>query len=341
MLTAVVLVAAIAVSGLVSGPLAQGPSSGGFYGDDDGDPGDGEGTSAPEVDASSEDGSVAVRIEVAGSTVEGAPFVSSSVAWVAPRCWHTSGWTGYAYYEYWKDGGEARNQLTLDAFAAQGLLNPNFADYATETAGAWWEPTCRDDVPVEELLAYRRDHPAVYVFPGDPVPADPVVVDPEVLAQVAYEAMDLPVGQVQWNPQLPGSGATVVNTDTWVWVADAPVTVAVTASVAGQWARVDAQLAELNVSAPGADAVSCPDAGTPWTQAASGTSCAIVFFRSSANQPVKAGWTVPTATMTVTARWEAAWVSSADATPTELPDQEMVTTAEVPVAEIQAIVTRG
>ena len=337
-----VVLAAIVTLAVATGPASADPEApGGFNGGDDGDPGDGGGTSAPVVDASSEDGSVAVRIEVAGSTVEGAPFVSSSVAWVAPRCWHASGWTGYDYYEYWKDGGPARSQRTLDDFAAQGLLNPNFADYATATEGAWWEPTCRNDVPVEELLEYRRAHPAVYVFPGDPVPADPVVVDPEVLAQVAYEAMDLPVGQVQWNPQLPGSGATVVNTDTWVWVADAPVAVAVTASVAGQWARVDAQLAELNVSAPGADAVSCPDAGTPWTQAASGTSCAIVFFRSSANQPVKAGWTVPTATMTVTARWEAAWVSSADATPTQLPDQEMVTTAEVPVAEIQSIVTRG
>ena len=122
------------------------------------DPGPGTGEPAPEVDASNEDGSVAVRIEVAGSTVEGAPFATSSVAWVAPRCWHASGWTGYDYYEYWKDGGPARSQRTLDDYAAQGLLNPDFADYATATEGAWWEPTCRSDVPVEELLEYRRDH---------------------------------------------------------------------------------------------------------------------------------------------------------------------------------------
>ena len=292
------------------------------------------------VDAENEGGSVTVRVEVAGSTVEGQTFATTSVRKVAPRCWYGRGSSGYDYYEYWKVGGVAREADTLDDYAYQGLLNPNFEAYATETEGAWYEPACRYDVPLDELLAYVAAHPAVYVRPQDPVPVQPAQVDPAVLAQVAFEAMDLPTGEVRWNPRLPGSGATVVNMDTWVWVAAAPVSV--TASVdSGQWARVDARLDELTVTAPGADPVSCPDSGTPWTAGATSTTCAVTFFRSSANQPVKTGYEVPTATMTITTRWSATWVSSAGGAPTGLPDQELTTTAEIPVAEIQAIVTRG
>jgi len=39
--------------------------------------------------------------------------------------------------------------------------------------------------------------------------------------------------------------------------------------------------------------------------------------------------------------WSSSWVSTANPTPTALPDQIVTTTAEVPVAEIQNIVTRG
>ena len=55
-----VVLAAMTVLAVTAGPVAADPESpGGFNGGDDGDPG--VGTSAPEVDASSEDGSVAVR----------------------------------------------------------------------------------------------------------------------------------------------------------------------------------------------------------------------------------------------------------------------------------------
>ncbi len=321
---------------LLGGPIGTGFQDPG--GPDDPAPSD----PPPVVDAGNEGGSVTVRIEVAGSTVEGEPIVRSLQRSVAPRCWRGPGWTGMAYYEYWKIGGPAREADTLDDFAYGGGLHEGYEQYATDDEGRWWEPTCAFDTPGDIAVEYYRTHPAVYVPAGDPPPPVEVDVPPEVLAQVAFEAMDLPVGQVHWNPQLPGSGATVINTDTWVWVEEAPITLAVTASVpSGQWARVDAQLEELTVSAPGADPASCPDVGTPWTAGATGTTCSVTFFRSSANQPVKPGQSLPTATMTVTTRWGAAWVSFAGGAPTELPDQEMTTTAEIPVAEIQAIVTRG
>ena len=60
-----VVVAPVLAVFLLGGPVIMG----GF--EDAPDPEGGGGTSAPVVDASSADGSVAVRIEVAGSTVEG------------------------------------------------------------------------------------------------------------------------------------------------------------------------------------------------------------------------------------------------------------------------------
>jgi hypothetical protein len=182
----------------------------------------------------------------------------------------------------------------------------------------------------------------VYWWPADPVPASTEDVDPRVLAQVAYEFTDLPTGTVGWNPTMGGVGATIVNLDTWVWVAGAPTTVSVTASIpSGTWARVDAVLDRVELSAPGADPATCGEPGIAWTAGATSTPCSIVFTHSSANQPVKAGQSLPTSTLTVTAVWTASWVSSANPTPTVLPTQEITTTAEIPVAEIQTLVTRG
>ena len=108
----------------------------------------------------------------------------------------------------------------------------------------------------------------------------------------------------------------------------------------GTWAQVTAQVATIDVTAQGADPVSCPGLGTPWTRQASQSSgCAVVFTRSSAHlDPTQA---VPTATMTVTATWEASWTSSMHTTPQPLPAQQTTVTTQIPVAEIQTLVTIG
>jgi len=255
-------------------------------------------------------------------------------------CWYGPDMTGPEYYEYWKGGGVARGSQVLDAYAAQGKLYPNFEAYQVEMTGRWYGPVCRSDAPVDYKLGYWADHPPVYLYPADPVPSSREDVDPRQLAQIAYEFTDLPTGTVGWNPTLGGVGATIVNLDTWVWVAGAPVTASVRASIpSGTWAQVDAVLDRVELSAPGADPVTCDEPGIPWTAGATSTPCSIWFTHSSANQPVKDGQTLPTSTLTVTAVWTASWTSSDNPTPTALPTQEITTTAEIPVAEIQTLVT--
>lgn len=218
------------------------------------------------------------------------------------------------------------------------ILLPNFEAYQDETVSGWWIPSCEDPAL---FAAYKAVNDPVFVDEGDPVPAGEASISPEVLAQVAYESMDLPKGTIRWNPSLVDvSGATLVNMDTWVWVENAPTSVSVTAEIPGTWARVDATFARMTLSAPGADSSTCATTGVPW-QANTEPPCSLVFFHSSANQPVKDGYDLPTATLSGTASWASSWVSSLNPTPTVLAPQDVVTTAEIPVAEIQTIVTYG
>ncbi len=258
-------------------------------------------------------------------------------------CWYGRDKSGKDYYDYWGPEGAARSSGTLDAYAYQDLLYRGYdsEQYRADTTGRWYGPECRSDAPADVVAAFRAAHPPVYWWPADPVPAEHEGVDPRQLAQVAYEFTDLPTGTVSWSPKLGAVGATVVNTDTWVWVGGAPSSVSVTASIPGMWARVDAVLDHVEVSAPGADPVTCAEPGVAWAEGAASTPCSIRFTHSSAGQPVKDGLSVPTSTLTMTAVWTASWVSSANSVPTALPAQEITVTAEVPVAEVQTIVTSG
>ena len=82
-------------------------------------------------------------------------------------------------------------------------------------------------------------------------------------------------------------------------------------------------------------------AGVVWSPEAGSSDCVVVFGRSTAGRPVKAGQSLPTATVTARASWTASWTSSLDADPRPLDVQTVDTTAEVPVAEIQTLVTDG
>jgi hypothetical protein len=163
----------------------------------------------------------------------------------------------------------------------------------------------------------------------------------EVLAQVASEHMRLPEGVVRWNPSLQGSGATLVNMDTFVWVENSTMSVQVTASVPGVWSRVEARMTGMTLSAPShARDAACADTGTPYVKGMKRSSCSVVFHRSTANLQVKDGFEHPTVTLTATSTWQATWTSSLDPTPRPLESLERTVTAEIPVAEAQSVVTR-
>lgn len=305
--------------------------------------GNGKGDS-PSASGSSSNGSISAGsvqavIETSGQTETRETFRRSVSVPVPRRCWYGPGATGKAYYDYWGPGGPASDIPTLDAYRAQGLLHDGYEDHATDTEGRWYEPRCAAHVPGAEQVEYMLSHPGVYVMPGEPAPAVEESVDPEVLAEIAAEHMQLPTGTIRWNPTLEGSGATVVNTETFVWVENSTTAVEVTASVPGVWSRVQARMTSMTLSAPGTGASTCPDTGTPYSPGMTTSTCAITFTRSTAGMPVKDGQTLPTVTLTATATWEATWTSSLDPTARPLDTQTLTTTGEIPVAEVQTIVT--
>lgn len=328
---------ALALGLCVAGAAPPPPGFGGTDGHGSGAPHTGSGT---EASADASGGAVEVTVRASGTTAGGGSFSTVRTRGVAPVCWRQQGWSGRQYFEY-RTSDDYQEVLAQMPFQYRSVPYPNFEAHADVDDGFWFEPRCGDGVDFDYLREFLATHPPVFWTPGQVRP-DVQDVDPRLLAEVAYDLMELPTGVIRWNPSLDGRGVTVVNTDTWVWVEDGPTAVSVTAEIAsGTWARVDAAVSEMTVSAPGADATTCPNTGTAWTPDAEGTSCSIVFTRSSANQPVKAGQDLPTATLQAEATWQATWVSSLDPTPRPLPEQTITTTAQIPVAEIQAIVTVG
>ena len=275
-----------------------------------------------------------------GGTV---PFRRAVKVPVPVMCWMAAGPTGAQYAADWGPGGPFYNANGGESgYAYIRSTFPDFMDYADKD-GHWYISTCRTGAPPAVVVEYQRTHPPRFVETGQPPPPVEPHVDPEVLMHAARDSMVLPTGTIRWNPSLPGTGATVVNIPTFVWVENSTDAVQVRAEIleTGTWAQIDATLAGLDLEAPGGEQdAPCLDNGTPYTPGMTSSTCSITFWRSTANQKAKDKDTPPTVTLTATARWTATWTSSLNPNPQALEVPPTTTTAEVPVAEIQTIVTR-
>ena len=295
-----------------------------------------------QADPEISDEGVGVTLTANGFTAEGTAIRTTRTVGVPALCRYTRWLTGQRYYEFWTD---ERYQEALAQMPHQYRTQPlpAYETHQGDTDGYWFVTRCRADADLEQILAFNQAHPPVYWTPTDPVPAVRYEVDVRDLVEVAYEFADLPRGTIQWNPRAGGVGATLVGLDTWVWVEGAATEVSVRAEVneGTTWAQVDAVLDRIELSAPGATPATCPGVGVPWSPEARSTPCAITFTRSSANQPLQAGQEVPTSTLTARAVWTASWTSSLGGGPQPLDAQEIVVTAQIPVAEVQALTTLG
>ena len=289
-----------------------------------------------------------ISVTVTGSGVipgHGTVPIDTSKVALHPLCWYSSFATGKEYAEFVESGRAAE----LEHHAPDGYKPVDgWEAHRDDDKGHWFGGTCSSAYWKGDKLdgffaasdAWFADHPVIWVDAGD-APPDPLVT-PEMLAEVASSEMHLPRGELRWNPTRDGDAATFVGIDTWVWLEDAPTSVQVTASVFGGavWARVDATLDHIDLSADGAPNRRCADAGTPWSPNATATSCSIAFERSSAVQP-KDSDGVRRSTMRAASSWTASWVSSLGGGRTDLPaPAPVVTTARVPVAEIESVASQ-
>lgn len=302
-------------------------------------------TPAPSESATADVGPQGLEANVTSTSQIGGtvPFQRVKRVPVPVMCWMSQGPTGAQYAQDWGEGGRFwKANDDGRGYAYVRSVYPDFMQYA-DKEGHWYASDCRADAPPEVVVQYVRTHPPQFVEPGQPVPAEDPHVDPEVLMHAARDAMILPTGTIRWNPSLDGSGATVVNLPTFVWVENSTTAVQVRAEIdqTDTWAQIDAHLTNLTLTADGAEQDKpCPDNGTPYTPGMTTSTCTITFLHSSAGQQTRNEHGLPTTTLTATANWTATWTSSLDPTPRELDIPPTTTTAQVPVAEIQTIVTR-
>ena len=339
------------IAGVVLGAVAlvaalAGPASAGGPDDFNGIIGDeGSSESADQNAQTSGDatsGTLVATVQVSGTTGEGTTYTAERRVGVAPMCWYSRGWTGQEYFQY-RTSDSYQTALSQMPYQYRSIPYPKFEEYADVTDGYWFVPRCRDGVDYDYLREFLDTRPPRFWVPEDGPPPDVVDVDPRVLAEAAYDLVEIPTGQIDWNPKARGVGATLVNTDTWVWVTGAVQEVTATARVeSGTWAQVQARVAGIEVDAEGADRVECAGLGTAWSAGADpGAACSVWFTRSSAGARVPPGGSLPAFEVTVTATWEASFTSSMHATAQALPSQQTTVTAYVPVAEVQALVTTG
>jgi hypothetical protein len=208
-------------------------------------------------------------------------------------------------------GGDGCYYLRVDAGPPSGEV----------TSGAAYVPTCFGDPP-------NSTRPAVWI-PDSEAPG------PAMLARVATSRLVLPVPQVELAPPLPA--AQLVRLPTWWWISDDVWRArSASASVPGVTVTaVGTPVASVWDTGDGAE-VSCEGPGTPYTGGAGAAEagspdCGHTYQRSSAGQP---GGAYP---VRVTITWQVSW-SGGDASGT-LGPLFSTSTVEVPVAEVQAVVT--
>lgn len=292
-----------------------------------------------EADPEASDGTLAITVWGSGTTNgdSGSFEVPLDTVWIHPTCWYHEGPTGAEYAEYVESG-----QINWDRHHYDEDIPelPGWEEHADDDEGHWWYRVCNSgyyDGDIDEFFDYAEewfaDNPPRYVEPGDPEPQIPV--PPGVLMEVAYDEMEIPEPTLAWNPSRTGDSATFVNLDTWVWLDDSPITLEVHAEAGDNQATVTANLDSMTATAPTAEPATCEGPGVPWDpNVDDAVGCQIVFSRSSANQP---GQVTP---VTVETTWTVSW--SANGTPQgELEPQTLTTVTDVPVAEVQTIVTDG
>jgi hypothetical protein len=238
----------------------------------------------------------------------------------------------YGPRRIWKEAAEAEQAGTADTSWYRAFCkDPD--DYERYDAGDAEQMDPILGNPETFVTYYYRAFPA-----GAAVP--PPLVTPAELARVARDVMVIPVPETDRNPKIQSAGApTLVGLPTWFWVTD-PDAVGgnagdrdITATLGAVWATVTAKTGGLHLNSP-AGGTTCdpPEALVKYRDGVSDDSaCTVEFARASVAYPK--GYPV-----TASTNWQATWVGS-DGTSGGLAPLARDFTAEVPVAEVQNIVT--
>lgn len=201
------------------------------------------------------------------------------------------------------------------------------------------DPLPRADTSVWYEQSCPGGHRALIAVPIGSGLVDGAVVTPEGLAVWARNHMRLPRPAVSFSPRMPSSlgPATVVGLPTWWWVSNWSARTQHT-QAGSVWVDLTATPVGLTVRpGDGRPVTTCDGPGLPWTPEVSRAdprACTSLYGRSSAAQPGRRF------TATLTAVWRVSWIGSGGTGGT-LPDLAVSSSVDIPVLEVQAVVTGG
>jgi hypothetical protein len=246
--------------------------------------------------------------------------------WFQPAAFSITGVVN-ASWKAWTAG----DQTQVDANVWRDYWVDQVAAHAGQD-GMWYHIACRD---YSAFDAFFAANPLFLWVPaaGPPPAVVGVVMTPEQLAQYARDSVILPKTVVELNP----AARSTVNLDTWVWLdptvfgprhvhAQAgPLTVD---AVASPHALLLPRSLPADLTPAGGE---CTDLHHAYTKGETPT-CAITFGRSSAREPnLRFG-------AQFTLVWRVTWTSNWGVGGT-LPDGRITGTVDIPVQEVQTIVT--
>jgi len=206
--------------------------------------------------------------------------------------------------------------------------------------GSWWVAV-RDQDRWMEPEAQRCDQPPFWVENGDAPPVENAVT-PQVLAELAYNRIQLPTTKVTLAP----ADITKVNLPTWAWLdksmfKEVSVTAALNVGALNIQATTTAKPVSLRLEPGTADAETYPASGEctfgtggsigePYATGKAGQNppCGVRYLRSSGDGMFK---------LQATITWEITWTGTGNPNPTRLPDGTFGNDQEVTVQEIQAV----
>jgi hypothetical protein len=301
--------------------------------------------------ASESNGTLESRITFSGST-RGTGSSSKAVTpvgnWTPPACWYEP----ISAEEFAK-----RTESEYDE-VVNNPAQPNYAKSATgqfrdiykdgkyknynldqKDEGSWWVAV-QDDDRLDEPGAWQCDELPFWVETGD-TPAVQNAVTPRVLAELAYNRIQLPTTEITLAP----ANTTKVNLPTWAWLDKAKFNeVSVTASLNAAGVNIQATTTAKPISLklePGtADAGTYPASGEctinadnsigePYAQGKADQTppCGLKYLRASGSGTFK---------LRATITWDITWTGTGGAGG-DLPDGTFGNDQNVTVQEIQAV----
>ncbi|WP_409470344.1 hypothetical protein [Streptomyces sp. HC307] len=269
--------------------------------------------------------------------------------WTPPACWYEprsaeefSKYVEDMYTETVNTPGQHSYAKTSVGMFRDEYKDGKYKNYNLDIKdeGSWWVAV-QDEDRWMEPEAQLCDEAPFWVETGDAPPVDNAVT-PQVLAELAYNQLQLPTTEVTLAP----AEITKVNLPTWAWLdaakfKEVSVTAQLNAGGVNIQATTTAKPVSLKLEPGTADAETYPASGEcalngdgsigePYAKGKADDTppCGLKYLRSSGGG---------TFNLQATVTWEITWTGTGNPNPTDLPDGTFGADQAVTVQEIQSV----